>query len=208
MPRDRLPRQNTLRARIAAAAARLIAEDGIDDFSAAKRKAARQLGAADTQSLPANEEIEVELRAYQTLYQPEEQAERLRELRAIALKVMQALADFNPYLTGSVLKGTAGRYADIDLQLFSDDLKAIEMFLVNRGVPYDTRSARHYCGDQPRPVELLKLQWEDVAVNVAVYAANDERSNLKASPTGRPIERATLTAVRALVPGISNDAAK
>lgn len=208
MPRDRVPRQNILRARIAAAAARLIAEDGIDDFAAAKRKAARQLGAPDTQSLPANEEIEIELRAYQTLYQPEEQAERLRGLRATALRVMEALADFNPYLTGSVLKGTAGRYADIDLQLYSDDLKAIEMFLLNHGVPYEARSARHYCGDQPRSVELLQLQWEDVAVNVAVYAANDERSNLKASPAGRPIERATLTAVRALVKGTSNLSAK
>ena len=38
MPRDR-GRQNHMRARIAAVAARLMAEDGIDDIAMAKRKA-------------------------------------------------------------------------------------------------------------------------------------------------------------------------
>ena len=61
-----------MRARIAATAARIMAEDGIDDFALAKRKAARQLGAAETEALPANDEVEAELRAYRALYQPEE----------------------------------------------------------------------------------------------------------------------------------------
>ena len=179
-----------MRARIAVAAARLIAEDGVDDFALAKRKAARQLGATDTQSLPANEEIETELRAYQALYQRDEQRERIRELRSLALEAMRTLAEFNPYLTGAVLKGTAGRYADIDLQLFTDDHKAVEMFLLNRGLPYDTGEHRHYCGDEPRSGPVLRLDWRGVPLNIAVHAAKDERSSLKTSPAGRPIERA------------------
>ena len=43
-----------LRERITQLAARLMAEDGIDGFAFAKRKAARQLGAADTPHLPHN----------------------------------------------------------------------------------------------------------------------------------------------------------
>ncbi|HEU4645360.1 MAG TPA: hypothetical protein VFS80_07330, partial [Burkholderiales bacterium] len=74
-------RQNGMRARIAATAARLMAEDGIDDFALAKRKAARQLGAPDTEALPANHEVEAELRAYRALYQAEEHSERIAELR-------------------------------------------------------------------------------------------------------------------------------
>jgi len=65
------------RARIAAAAARLMAEDGIDDFALAKRKAAKQLGALDAQALPGNDEIEAELRAYLALYQAEEHPQRV-----------------------------------------------------------------------------------------------------------------------------------
>jgi hypothetical protein len=199
MPRDGNRKQSQMRARIAAAAARLMAEDGIDDFALAKRKAARQLGAADTQSLPANDEIEAELRAYQSLYQGEEQRERIHELRTVALEAMRSLADFNPYLAGPVLKGTAGRYADIDLQLFTDDLKAVEFFLLNRNLAYAVSEQRHYCGDEPRAVPVLRLDWDGVPVNLAVYAAKDERAALKASVAGRPIERASPGAVSALL---------
>jgi hypothetical protein len=199
MPRDGNRRQSQMRARIAAVAARLMAEDGIDDFALAKRKAARQLGAADTQSLPANDEIETELRAYQSLYQGEEQRERIHELRSVALDAMRSLADFNPYLAGPVLKGTAGRYADIDLQLFTDDLKAVELFLVNRNFVYSVSEQRHYCGDEPRAVPVLRLDWDGVPVNLAVYAAKDERAALKATAAGRTIERAGPSAVSALL---------
>jgi hypothetical protein len=199
MARENNRKQSQMRARIATAAARLMAEDGIDDFALAKRKAARQLGASDTQSLPANEEVETELKAYQALYQGEEQRARIRELRAVALDAMRSLVAFNPYLAGAVLKGIAGRYADIDLQLFTDDQKAVEMFLVNRSLAYAVSEQRHYCGDEPRQVPVLTVEWRGVPLNLAVYAAKDERSSLKATPSGRPIERASLSTVSALV---------
>src|SRR5215831_13007571 len=87
----RSSRQSSMRARISAQAARIMAEDGIDDFALAKRKAARQLGAPETESLPANDEIEVELRAYRALYQPRAHERRIGELRAVALDAMRAL---------------------------------------------------------------------------------------------------------------------
>jgi len=199
MARENSRKQSQMRARIAAAAARLMAEDGIDDFALAKRKAARQLGASDTQSLPANDEVETELKAYQALYQGEEQRARIRELRAVALDAMHSLVAFNPYLAGAVLKGTAGRYADIDLQLFTDDQKAVEMFLVNQSLAYAVSEQRHYCGDEPRAVPVLTVEWQGVPLNLAVYASKDERSSLKATLSGRPIERASLSTVSALV---------
>src|SRR5258706_10526022 len=127
-------RRTDMRARIAAAAARLMAEDGIDDFALAKRKAARQLGAAETESLPANDEIEAELRAYRALYQADEHPEIVTELRRIALDAMQALERFSPYLTGPVLQGTAGPYAEIELQLFPESTKEVELYLVDRNI--------------------------------------------------------------------------
>jgi hypothetical protein len=199
MPRDSKLKQSQMRARIAAVAARLMAEDGIEDYALAKRKAARQLGASGTQSLPANEEIEAELRAYQALYQGDEQRNRIRELRAVALDAMRSFADFNPYLSGAVLKGTAGRYADIDLQLFTDEHKGVELFLLNRNLPYTVSEHRHYCGDEPRSVPVLRLDWQGVPLNVSVFAAKDERSSLKASLAGRQIDRAGINAVAALV---------
>jgi len=93
-------RQTGMRARIAATAARIMAEDGIEDFALAKRKAARRLGAPEAQALPGNDEIEAELRSYRALYQAEEHPLRIAELRRMALDAMRALQRFNPYLTG------------------------------------------------------------------------------------------------------------
>ena len=107
-----------LRARIAQLAARFMAVDGVDDFTFAKRKAARQLGAADTPNLPHNREIEQALRDYQAFYERVE----LRELRTQAVRAMRALAPFDPPLTGPVLNGTAGRYPAIHRMLFTANL--------------------------------------------------------------------------------------
>jgi hypothetical protein len=192
-------KQDRTRARIAAVAARLMAEDGIDDFALAKRKASQQVGAAGFQSLPGNDEIETELRAYQSLYQGEEQRERIQYLRKRALEVMQLLEPFHPYLCGAVLKGTAGRYSEIELQLFTDDSKALELFLLNHGISYDTEDLHRFTGDRARPVPVLKYDWLGVQVNLAVHTLKDERSTLKTTPLGQPMERAGLQAVRQLV---------
>src|SRR5918992_190114 len=137
-------RSQGMRARIAAAAARIMAEDGIDDFALAKRKAARRLGASDTESLPANDEVESELRAYRALYQPDEHPQGIAELRGIALEAMRAFERFNPYLTGAVLKGTAGPYAEIELQLFPESAKDVEIFLLESRVAFSTHEGRRF----------------------------------------------------------------
>jgi len=197
----RTHRQTDMRARIAAAAARLMAEDGIDDFALAKRKAARQLGAEDTHALPRNDEIEAELRAYRALYQADEHPEVIVELRRIALEAMRALERFNPYLTGPVLAGIAGPHAEIDLQLFPDSAKDVEIFLLDRGIAFTTHEGRRFTGDRARAVSLISLTWDDVPVRLSVLDRRDERVTLKTSQAGKPMERAGIAEVGALLRG-------
>jgi hypothetical protein len=192
-------RQGGMRARIAAAAARLMAEDGIDDFALAKRKAARQLGAADTEALPANLEVEAELRAYRALYQAEEHTERIAALRRVALEAMRALERFSPYLTGPVLTGLAGPYAAIDLQLFPESAKDVELFLLERNLAFDTAEGRRYSGDRARAVSVFKLDWRGAPLRLQVFDHRDERLALKTSQAGRVVERAGIAEVSQLV---------
>ena len=198
-------RQNGTRARIAAAAARIMAEDGIDDFALAKRKAARQVGAEETQALPANDEIEAELRAYRALYQPAEHPERIAELRRIALNAMRELQSFNPYLTGAVLSGLAGRYAEIDLQLFPESAKDVEIFLIDRDLPYSTSEGRRYSGDRARSVTVLSLTWQGAPLRLLIFDPRDERLALKTTQAGRVAERAGLAEVGALIAADSHE---
>ncbi len=198
MSRNR-PRQNGMRAAIAAAAARLMAEGGIDSYALAKRKAARQLGATEKQALPGNDEVEAELRAYFELFQTEEHPGRIRQLRGIALTVMRELAEFSPYLTGPVLTGLAGPYADIELQLFPDSGKDVEIFLLNRNIPFDSTEARRYSGDRARSVSVLEFEWDGVPVKLSLFDSRDERLTLKTTQVGRAMDRAGITEVTALL---------
>ncbi|TMH29939.1 MAG: hypothetical protein E6H63_05880 [Betaproteobacteria bacterium] len=192
-------RQTAMRTRIAAAAARIMAEDGVDDFALAKRKAARQLGALETQALPRNDEIEAELRAYRALYHADEHARLIEQLRRVALDAMRALERFHPYLTGPVLKGTAGPYAEIDLQLFPDSPKDVEIFLLDRGVPFATHEARRYSGDRAHAVSVITLLWDSVPLRLSVFDPRVERLALKTSMAGRVLERAGAAEVSALL---------
>jgi hypothetical protein len=202
-------RKNTrqsVRARIAAAAARIMAEDGIDDFALAKRKAARQLGAGDAQALPANDEIDEALRAYRALYQADEHTGRIAELRRVALDAMRALERFTPYLTGPVLKGSAGPYAEIDLQLFPDSAKDVEIFLLDRNIPYTTQEGRRYAGDRAHAVSVLSLDWQGAPLRLSVLDARDERIALKTSQAGRVMERAGIAELGAMLRDASGPA--
>jgi hypothetical protein len=189
----------SMRARIAAAAARIMAEDGVDDFALAKRKAARSLGASSTEALPGNDEIEAELRAYLALYQAEEHPQRITELRAMALEAMKALEQFHPYLTGPVLKGIAGPYAEIELQLFPESSKEVEMFLLERNIPFETQETRRYSGDRVHAVSVFTLLWDDTPLKLSVFDPRDERVALKTSQAGRVMDRAGISEVGALL---------
>lgn len=188
---------NSLRREIASAAARLMAEDGIDDYGFAKRKAARSLGADEGEALPTNQEVESQLRAYQAIYQDEEQPAILRELRRLALEAMDLLAEFHPYLTGAVLDGTAGRHSRIELDLYADSAKDVEIMLLSSGIPYQPDEKNlHRPG---APEARLLLDHGDVPLQLSIYPPVAERRHARDPHTGRTAQRASRAAVAALL---------
>jgi len=188
-----------MRRQIAYLAARLMAENGISDFAIAKQKAARQAGTSDTNSLPDNREIEIALRAYQALFLGDEQPKQLHRLRELALEAMRLLSDFKPLLTGSVLKGTAGAHSGIDLQLFANDSKEVELFLINHGIIYRTQ-LRHVCvGGKSREIPVLRLEFSGAQLSLAVFPALSSRITLKNREGSSSLERAGIREVAAML---------
>lgn len=182
-----------LRASIASAAARLMAEDGIVDYRQAKRKALRQLGLPEHTALPDNAEVEAELRAWRSLYQGEEHVELLAELRQTALDLLEFLDRFHPYLTGSVLEGTAGEHSRIDILLFPDSAKEVEIFLLNHNLSFSHGEPR---GEKVEAVLILETDTADA--NLIVLPPQLERVALKYRD-GRPRERVRAEALRELL---------
>ena len=197
MTRPAVPHRSNLRREIAALAARMIAEDGITDYGFAKRKAARQLGAVNADELPNNAEIDAEVRTYLAVFQDEEHLERQQVMRIAAAEVMRELDAFRPYLTGAVLEGTAGRYAEVEIDLFPESAKEVEIFFLNHGVAYEHREPRRNQPDAPEAI--LVFDWGDVPVKLRIYSPDVERLSRRSPHGARQMERARLATVEALI---------
>ena len=183
--------QNNGTAHIAAVAARLMAEDGLDDVELAKRKAAHQLNLPEWIGLPTSQAVYEALRTHQAIFHDLEQRERIVAMRVEALHWMEMLADFHPYLTGSVLEGTAGRFAMIDILLYPDSDKDVEIFLLNRGINYESMQPRN-----DRTSAVLQVAHDGLVTNLVIYPSHDERVVFK-KHDGSVRERARAEVVRA-----------
>lgn len=192
-------RRNHLRERVAQLAAQLITEHGIQDFGSAKRKAARQMGVEDGHNLPGNQEIEQALKSYQALYHGASHPARLRLLRQIAINMMQMLSEYHPYLTGSVLNGTAGPHSDINLQLFTDNEKELELSLMQRNIPFKQgQRLVHRLGGM-KNIPSFTLALEEADMEIAIYPEDELRSAPRSPADGRSPRRAKLAQVQALL---------
>jgi hypothetical protein len=200
MTNDAFDDSAQLRQEIAAAAARLVAQDGAD-YGSAKRKAARQvLGDAPSPPnvLPDNDMIEEQVRQYNALFLADSQPARLFQLRTIALQVMEALQQFHPLLSGPVLNGTAGPHDEIYLQLFAESAKEIHLFLLNKNVVLDMSESPHFKGARYDAVETASFLWKNEGVHAAMYELDDMRGALKAKADGKVL-RTDIAGLRSLL---------
>lgn len=193
---------SALTAEIAATAARLVVEEGLE-YGPAKQRALREMGKRGLPpgELPDNDLLEDEVRAYLALFCADTQPAELAALREVALTWMERLAEFRPHLTGAVWRGTATRLSDVHLQLFCDDAKSAEIALLNERVDYDVGSTR---GPRGRMVDVLSVAsrsaalGESVTVHLSILDHDDLRGALKPDARGRT-ERGDAAALRRLI---------
>ncbi len=175
------------RLEIAATAARLIVDDGME-YDAAKRRAARDFGARV--ELPDNATVEAAVREHIAIFCADTQPAELRALREVALVWMERLAEFQPFLAGAAWRGTATRASALRIELYADDGKAPEIALINAGVDYDVDSLP--AGAQRRePLPVLTVAsrspalGDTVTVHLIVHDRDDLRGALKPDADGQ-----------------------
>lgn len=193
---------SAISAEIAATAARLVVEEGLE-YGPAKQRALKLLGkrGLPARDLPDNDLLETEVRAYLDLFCADTQPVELAALRDVALLWMERLVEFRPHLTGAVWRGTATRLNDVHLQLYCDDSKAAEIALLNAGIGYDVGSTR---GANGRTVDVLSLAQpcaglnESITVHLSILDHDDLRGALKRDAQGRSA-RGDAAALRQLM---------
>lgn len=192
---------------IAAAAARLVVEEGLE-YGAAKRRAVRDLRLPARTALPNNDEVEAEVRDYIQLFCADTQPGELRALRELALEWMEHMAGFRPHLGGSVWHGTATRLSDIYIQLFCDDSKSAEIALIDHHVDYEPRMVSGFHGESVEALSVHALSrplGTEVGVHLMIYDLDDLRGALRPDTQGR-VPRGDLAAVKRLLAADPRDA--
>ena len=193
-------RGDALRRTLAVEAARLMAEHGIDDFGFAKRKAAERFGTFEGAVLPSNAEVEAALQEYQRLFEADTHGETLYVLRQTAVTAMELLAEFTPRLVGPVLTGTATRNTEVQLHLFAERAEAVTIRLLDTAIPYELVERRvKVRADEWVLTPAVRLTVDDIPVDALVFGRDGQRQAPLAPTDGRPLRRASIDEVRALL---------
>ncbi len=200
MPRRNSPRSENLRRAIAQEAARVMAEHGIQDFRAAKRKAAERFVVTEAGALPSNAEIETALVEYQRLFAADTHGNSLRSQRRAALQAMRAFAAFSPRLVGPVLAGTATAHSDVHLHLFADSPEAIALSLLDRGVGHEVGEHRlRVDAERFQVFPSVQFELDAHTIDATVFAVDGIRQAPISPVDGRPMRRADLEELEALL---------
>lgn len=190
--------QDELRQEIAMAAARLIAEEGCD-YPTARNQAMRLVsgkGKVARNSIPSDQEIQNEVRAYQALFLADEQPGELRTLRTTALTLMVVLEQFEPIIYGAAVNGTGSVHSDIHLIAFADDEKEVDYWLLNRNINFDACEDALLAG---KAFPAVAFQWEQRWVQLGVASLTLRRGLLnRNSPDTIPFQTDTAGLARLL----------
>ncbi|QKT03429.1 hypothetical protein HUS23_06225 [Ectothiorhodospiraceae bacterium 2226] len=200
MPQNQGTKDRQMRHRIAQEAARLIAETGLTDYYAAKRKAATLLGAPDTRNMPRNVEVEEALHTHLRLFRRTSHLDALRDLRAAALRAMRLTERFEPRLVGPVLAGTADIHSPVHLHLFADTTEEVSLFLMERNIPFELDERRvRLDAERTENFPVFRFMAGEAVLELTVFPRRGLRQAPLSPVDGRPMQRAGATAVEALL---------
>lgn len=150
-------------------AARIMADEQVHNLATAKRKAAQRLNFLSC-PMPSDADVLGALEEYRKLFTPESTA-RAEDLRTGILDTLRWLEDFSPWLTGPWLSGAANANTPVTLQIFTDNSKAIEMFLINQGADY--RVAKHTSRGHLQPLDTLIFDHDVLEIHLEIWDEHD-----------------------------------
>jgi hypothetical protein len=185
---------------LAQEAARIIVEQGIQDYRIAKTKAAERLGMQDRGSLPGNAEIEQAVSEHLLLFGRESHLDQLRMMRRAALSAMRLLSPFAARLVGPVLHGTAAENSPVNLHVFADAPEMVAIKLQENEVPYRPFERRLKSRrDRTETFAAFRFMHADASVEATVFPVDGVRQAPISPVDGKPMRRADQKAVLELL---------
>ena len=200
LARGRPSTSGAARQRVCAEAARIMAEEGVNDFQLAKRRATQRLNLPEGKNLPSNHEVEEALRQYLALFHSARLASDLGRLRAAALEAMRFLARHEPRLVGPVLTGIVTPSSEVQLHICADTPEEIALLFAEHRIPADQGERRlRFGGDRELRVPAYRFVADGVPIEVCVLTHAAARETPLSPVDGRPMQRANQREVESLL---------
>ena len=183
------------RLQIAQETARVLIEEGVDDYLTAKRKAARRLGLQWIGKLPGSSEVDEAIDQHQRLFRSATQGPHVRKLRKIALQAMLFLEQFAPTLVGNVVDGNAGEHSPVILYLVTPTSEEVVLKLLEANIPF-METAYGVADFMGHTKEFPAIQFQVDGTSVKLILFPSIRTSRETDRKNR-LSRATIKAVRA-----------
>lgn len=197
---SKLKRLHRLKQQIAVESARLMSEEGVDNYKFARKKAAQNLHIHNEQAYPDHEEILAQLKIHQSLYQSATYEHLLQDLRTTALKAMKLFQEYSPRLTGPVLLGHAVEHSGIEIQVMADSPEEIAMYLLKHKIPYQLLEWKIYFSKhKSHPIPCYQFYAGEHQINLIVLSENQRKVTPLNPLTGQKMPRASIKQLESLL---------
>ena len=185
---------------LAQESAKIIISQGIENFSNAKNKAAKNLNIENLGCLPSNYEIEKSLKEHYQLFVPLTHAEHVELMRATAIEIMNLFIDFQTYVVGPVVSGTASSSSSINIHLSTEDVYDVTHILdknkikykfFDKKIKFNKKVDKVFCG--------ISLLYRNMVVEIVMFNSKDIKQRPLSRIDGKPIKRLKINSLKKLL---------
>tara|TARA_B100001057_G_scaffold45307_3_gene40406 strand:+ start:26745 stop:27350 length:606 start_codon:yes stop_codon:yes gene_type:complete len=185
---------------LAQESAKIIVTQGIENFSDAKNKAAKNLNIENLGCLPSNYEIEKSLKEHYQLFVPVTHAEYVELMRETAIEIMNLFIDFQAYVVGPVVSGTASSSSSINIHLGSEnvcdvthvlDKNEIKYKFFDKKIKFNKKVDKVFCG--------VSLLYRNMVVEIVMFNSKDIKQSPLSRIDGKPIKRLKINSLKKLL---------
>ena len=185
---------------LAQESAKIIVSQGIENFSDAKNKAAQKLNIENLGCLPSNSDIEKSLKEHYQLFVPDTHTDYIKLMRETAIEIMNLFIDFQVYVVGPVVSGTASPSSSINIHLGSEDVYDVTQILdknkikykfFDKKIKFNKKVNKAFCG--------LSFLYKTLVVEIMIFNSRDIKQCPLSRIDGKPIKRLKIDSMKKLL---------
>lgn len=182
---------------IARLAAKIMAEEGINDYLLAKQRAVQRLHLPENTALPSNTEVQQSLASHLELFDKQGLLKRQLEYRRLAVQLMEKLKSFQPLAVGAVADGIITETSQLEIHVFAATPEEITIALINEGIPYALSEQKfRFVPGKTESRPTFNFIMGDTHLSLCVFGEKERRKTPLTATENKPRIRIGLEALK------------